>query len=53
KSNQCYSSENNTIKSLPETGNVDKSVPLAGVTLISGLAIMSSRKKKKDKKVND
>ena len=41
KSNQCYSSENNTIKSLPETGNVDKSVPLAGVTLISGLAIMS------------
>lgn len=53
KSNQCYSSENNTIKSLPETGNVDKSVPLAGVTLISGLAIMSSRKKKKDKKMND
>lgn len=53
KSNQCYSSENNTIKSLPEAGNADKSLPLAGVTLISGLAIMSSRKKKKDKKVND
>ena len=49
KSNQCYSSENNTIKSLPEAGNADKSLPLAGVTLISGLAIMSSRKRKKIK----
>ena len=47
KSNQCYSSENNTIKSLPEAGNADKSLPLAGVTLISGLAIMSSRKRKR------
>lgn len=53
KSNQCYSSENNTIKSLPKAGNADKSLPLAELTLISGLAIMSSRKKKKDKKVND
>ncbi|MCC3754475.1 SasC/FmtB family protein [Staphylococcus capitis] len=39
-----------TINELPDTGETDYSGPLAGATLLSGLALLSTRKNKKDKK---
>ncbi|PTH49796.1 hypothetical protein BU616_10650, partial [Staphylococcus capitis] len=39
-----------TINELPDTGETDYSGPLAGAALLSGLALLSTRKNKKDKK---
>ncbi|WP_423157030.1 LPXTG cell wall anchor domain-containing protein [Staphylococcus capitis] len=35
---------------MPDTGETDYSGPLAGAALLSGLALLSTRKNKKDKK---
>ncbi|MGX0164722.1 LPXTG-motif cell wall-anchored protein [Staphylococcus capitis] len=55
QNNKCDNvngSNNNqhTINELPDTGETDYSGPLAGAALLSGLALLSTRKNKKDKK---
>ena len=57
QNNKCDNvngSNNNqhTINELPDTGETDYSGPLAGAALLSGLALLSTRKNKKDKNLN-
>ena len=57
QNNKCDNvngSNNNqhTINELPDTGETDYSGPLAGAALLSGLALLSTRKNKKIKNLN-
>ena len=57
QNNKCDNvngSNNNqhTINELPDTGETDYSGPLAGAALLSGLALLSTRKIKKIKNLN-